>query len=128
MDEMPTEPPAPERFETTTGTASTSLSFCAMGRVKVSMDPPAGNGTTHVMSRCGQTSVLATAGCAPRQNMPSNAAKKRDMVVPVLCKEGPALRARHQFLFGGVGGAGGVERARGIHQRCTGVQRNGHAQ
>jgi hypothetical protein len=42
-------PPAPPRFSTTTCCFSASESFCAMGRAKMSVEPPGGKGTTSLM-------------------------------------------------------------------------------
>ena len=39
-------PPAPGRFSTTNGWPSVSVSFCAVARARMSVVPPAGNGTT----------------------------------------------------------------------------------
>ncbi len=50
----PMVPPAPPRFSTTTGWPSASESLCAMGRAKMSVDPPGGNGTTSFSGFEGQ--------------------------------------------------------------------------
>src|SRR3954452_1658942 len=51
---MPSAPPAPARFSTTTGCLSSRASASATGRATVSATPPGGNGTIIVIVFSGQ--------------------------------------------------------------------------
>src|SRR5512133_91756 len=55
---MPSVPPAPARFSTTTGWPSRAASPAATRRPSRSLDPPGGKGTTSLIGRVGK------AGCA----------------------------------------------------------------
>jgi hypothetical protein len=50
---MPSAPPAPALFSTTTLCLSSRASASATGRATVSATPPGGNGTTIVTGRSG---------------------------------------------------------------------------
>ena len=50
---MPTPPPAPERFSTTTGCFRMRVIASASGRPVMSATPPGGNGTTIAMALAG---------------------------------------------------------------------------
>ncbi|CFW07147.1 Uncharacterised protein [Bordetella pertussis] len=80
MAAMPTPPPAPERLDTTTGTPSSLLSCPAMGREKVSMEPPAGNGTMNVTGPAGQLPAPAGAA-APSAQQPASS-KRASLDIP----------------------------------------------
>ena len=58
----PTEPPAPALFSTITGWPRRGVSFSAMMRATVSVEPPAENGTTSLMGLAGQDCAREAAG------------------------------------------------------------------
>src|SRR6185295_4464798 len=58
---MPSAPPAPARFSTTTDCFSSRPSASATGRATVSATPPGGNGTIIVIGRSGHDCACAAA-------------------------------------------------------------------
>src|SRR5215831_4729185 len=56
---MPSAPPAPARFSTTTDCLSSRESASATGRATVSATPPGGNGTIIVIGRSGHVCACA---------------------------------------------------------------------
>src|SRR5688572_18794794 len=85
---------APGRFSTTTGWPQSSFIFCAITRDRMSVGPPAGNGTTMRMVRLGY--VCACAGrIDPSAAAPIPAITlRRDTVMATL----PSLHAQADLL------------------------------
>src|SRR5436189_5152704 len=71
-------PPAPGRFSTTTGVAKSACMRCCKMRASRSAEPPAANGTTMVIGRCGQSCACAGANAAnaSRPAMPPAKARR----------------------------------------------------
>src|SRR5262249_23009487 len=62
---------APGRFSITTGWPQSSLIFWAMTRERMSVGPPAGNGTTMRMVRLGKVGDCASDSVTPASASPS---------------------------------------------------------
>ena len=64
---VPVSPPAPARFSITTLLPRRAPILSASTRAKVSAGPPAGNGTTSLMARLGNSSAEDARGAAKRR-------------------------------------------------------------
>jgi hypothetical protein len=85
-DSVPTVPPAPVRFSTTTFCLSRSCSFSATSRPIASTPPPAAIGTTRVMLRCGFNCASTGAVAASDSTAASHTRRLNSIsVLPAYC-------------------------------------------